>query len=461
MKFLKTIAALSAIALSLSAQMQSSFEGSVPSGTATSEELPLSLQQAIERGLKNNLGTLLAQHNIDAARGARDVVRSELLPNVNAHVTESAQQINLAAFGLSIPGFPNIVGPFGLFDARATYTQTLFNLQAIDATRAGNANIKAAEFQYRDARDTVVLVVSNLYLQSAAGASRIEAVRSQVDAADALYKQAVDFKAAGTVPAIDVLRAQVELQNQKTRLIEAQNDFDKLLLRLSRAIGLPDGQKIRLTDVMPYSPAGYSFDDSLKQAYETRMDYQSLTARVRSAELSRKAAAAQRIPTLAFNGDYGAIGQQPGNSHGTFTAAVTANIPIFQGGRIKGEVLQATAEENQQRAQLDDLRGRIAFEVRAALLDLKSAGEQVDVNRSAVDLAREQQNQARDRFAAGVTDNLEVVQAQQAVAAANDRYIASLYAYNLSKASLARAIGATDRNLSNFLSGTSPTGETK
>lgn len=461
MKLIRFWVVIPALALSLSAQMQSAFEGSVSSGPTTAEELPLSLQSAIERGLKNNLGALLSQQNIDAVKGVRDVVRSELLPNLNAHVTESAQQINLAAFGLSIPGFPNIVGPFGLFDARATYSQALFNLKAIDATRAANANIKAAEFQYRDARDTVVLVVANLYLQAAAGASRIDAVRSQVDAADALYKQAVDFKAAGTVPAIDVLRAQVELQNQKTRLIAAQNDFDKLLLRLSRAIGLPDGQKVRLTDAMPFSPAGYSLDDSLKQAYETRMDYQSLTARVKAAELSRKAAAAQRIPSLAFNGDYGVIGQQPANTHGTFTAAVTASIPIFQGGRIKGEVMQATAEEKQQRSQLDDLRGRIAYEVRAALLDLKSAAEQVDVNRSAVDLAREQQNQARDRFAAGVTDNLEVVQAQQALAAANDRYIASLYAYNISKASLARAIGATDRNLSNFLSGTQSTGEIK
>ena len=434
------------------------FLGSVSQGTATSEELPLSLPEATARALRFNLGPILAGQNVRAARGARLIALSTLLPNVVATATESSQQVNLAAFGFSgFPGLPTVIGPFGLSDARGHLSQSVFDWRSVQSTRAANQDIKAADYSSLDARDLVVLVVTNLYLQAVAGASRVEAARAQVATADAVYRQAVDYKAQGVVPAIDVLRAQVELQAQQQRLIFFRNEFDKQKLGLARAIGLPDGQPFRLTDTVPFAPVPpLTLDEAVSQALGARRDYQSGLAAVRSAELTRKAAQADRLPSLQFNGDYGTIGPNLANSHGTYTAALGLNIPVFQGGRVRGEVLEADALLEQRRAQLADLRGRISYEVRTAFLDLGAANEQVQVARGAVDLAQQQLTQARDRFAAGVTNNLEVIQAQEAVATANENYISSLYAFNAAKASLGRAVGGAEKTIPAFLQGVRP-----
>ncbi|MBN9656945.1 MAG: TolC family protein [Acidobacteria bacterium] len=431
------------------AAQQNPFLGAVPEGQATGGPLALTLHQAVERGLKHNLGAVLAGHSAKEARGERLVALSQLLPNINGRVTETSQQVNLAAFGFdSFPGIHPIIGPFGVFDTRATVSQTILNFRSLRGSQASVAAQKASELSYKDARDTVALVVTSLYLQSASELSRIEAVEAQVAAAQALYNQAVDFKKEGMVPGIDVLRAQVELQAQKQRLIAARNSFEKSKLSLGRAIGLPDGQEIQLTDAMPQAtPPAPAMEEALARAYEGRMDYQSLSNRVKAAELSARAASAGYLPSVGFTGDYGVLGKSPVNMHGTFMAGVGVNIPIFQGGRVKGEVLEAQAALAKERAQLDNLRGQIAFELRSALLDLKSTAEQLDVNRSAVTLAKQQSEQARDRFAAGVTNNLEVVQAQEAVAAANENFISSLFSYNLARAQLARAMGGIEKNV--------------
>jgi outer membrane protein TolC len=328
------------------------------------------------------------------------------------------------------------------------------NLRAIRENRAAGQEEKASNYSNLDARDTVVLVVTGLYLESVAGASRVDAAQAQAATAEAVYKQAVDFREAGVVPAIDVLRAQVELRAQQQRLIFFRNEIEKEKLRLARAIGLPDGQPFRLTDSVPFAAAPpLSVDEAIARAYSSRMDYQSAAARLRAAELGRNAAEAGRLPSVAFNGNYGTIGPSLANSHGTFTAAVSLNIPVFQGGRVRGEVLQADAALEQRRAQLEDLRGLIAFEVRTAFLDMTSASDQVGVARSAVDLSHQQLTQAQDRFAAGVTNNLEAIQAQEAVATANENYISSLFAYNAAKASLARAVGGAEKLIPAFLQG--------
>ncbi len=288
------------------------------------------------------------------------------------------------------------------------------------------------------------------------GRSRVEAAQAQAATAEAVYNQAADFKQAGVVPAIDVLRAQVELRAQQQRLIFSRNELEKYKLSLARAIGLPDGQRIRLTDNVPFVAAPpLTVDEAIARAYSSRMDYQSASAHLRAAELRRKAAQAGRLPSLAFDGNYGTLGPSLANSHGTFTAAVSLTIPLFQGGRVGGEVLQADAALEQQRARLEDLRGAIAYEVRTAFLDMTAAGDEVGVARGAVDLAQQQLTQARDRFAAGVTSNLEVVQAQEAVATANENYISSLYTYNAAKASLARGIGGAEKLIPAFLQGVS------
>jgi outer membrane protein TolC len=223
-------------------------------------------------------------------------------------------------------------------------------------------------------------VVTAIYLQTGASASRIETGRAQVKAAQAVYDQAVDFQKNGVVPAIETLRAQVELQTQEQRLISYGSDVEKLKLRLARAIGLPDGQAFDLTDTIPFSPLpALKLEDAIARAYTSRMDYQSAAARVQAAELTRKAVDADRLPTADFSGNYGDIGPAPDNSHGTYAAVLSVNVPIFQGGRVRNEVLQADAEVERRKAELADLRGRIAFEIRTAYLDLASAGEQTRV----------------------------------------------------------------------------------
>ncbi len=273
-------------------------------------------------------------------------------------------------------------------------------------------------------------------------------------AAQAVYDQAADFHKNGIVPRIELLRAQVQLQTEQQRLIAYQSESDKAKLRLARAIGLPDGQAFDLTETIPYAPVpSLSLEDAIWRAYAGRMDYQSADARVKAAELTRKAADAGRLPTAEFNGNYGAIGPAPDQSHGTFSAAVSVSVPIFQGGRVKNEVLQADAELERRKAELAELHGRIAFEVRAAYLDLASAGEQTRVAASTIELAKEQLAQSQDRFAAGVTGNLEVVQAQEAVATANENYISSLYVYNAAKATLGRSIGNAEKSIPSMLQG--------
>lgn len=447
------LTALIVLAGGLRAQDQ--FSGSVASGTVTSEHLPLSLADAISRGMKTNLGALVANQDIRTAQGARGEALSRLLPNLTTGITETSEQINLAAFGFShFPGISEIVGPFGLTDARAYLTQPILNFKSIYSTRAATVDQKAATLSSQNARDMVALVVTGLYLQTISAQSRIETGQAQVKAAQAVYDQAVDFQKNGVVPGIQVLRAQVELQTQQQRLISYRSDVDKLKLRLARAIGLPDGQAFDLTDNIPFTPVPpLAVDDAIARAYTSRSDYQSAAARVQAAELARKAADADRLPTADFNGNYGDIGPTLDHSHGTYVAAVSLNVPVFQGGRVKNEVLQADAELERRKAELADMRGRIAYEIRAAYLDLASAGDQAKVAGSTVELAQKQLTQSQDRFAAGVTDNLEVVQAQEAVATANENYISSLYVYNAAKATLGRSIGNAEKTIPSILQG--------
>jgi outer membrane protein TolC len=427
----------------------------VPSGPATSEVLTLSLSAAIDRGLAQNLGLRLGEQGVRSADAGRRLALSNLLPNLTAGAFESSQQVNLKAYGFSgIPGVPTIVGPFSVFDARLYASQSIFNLSARRSARASTEILRAARSSYQDARDVVVLVVTDLYLQAAAGRARIDAVRAQLNTAQALYDRAVSLKQAGVVPGIEVLRAQVELQAQKQRLIYYQNEFEKQKLNLARAIGLPVGQAFRLAGAIPYTPPpALSFEEALQQAYRSRSDCQSAAALVSAAETARKAALAERLPSLSFNGNYGDIGSKLTSSHGTYAVAASLNIPIFQGGRVRAEVLAADALLEQRKAELDSLRSSIDYELRTAFLDLQAAGQQVQVARSALDLANQQMTQAQDRFSAGVSSNIEVVQAQEALASSNENYISSLYAYHSAKASLARALGTAEKNVKQFLGG--------
>jgi len=437
---------------------QSPYLGSSPEGTATSEVLQIDFKEAIERGLRNNLGLLLASDQSLAARGLRWQQLSELLPNVSIRALEDAQTTSLTALGFRGKLFPvpvpRVIGPFNYFDLRASLSQNVFDYRTLERERAASQGVKAAQLSLKDAREVVVLAVGNSYLQAIAAAARVETTEAQVKSAQALYDRAADRLKAGLTPAIDALRSQVELQTRQQQLIVARNNLAKSTLSVSRIIGLPLGQQFVLTEKAPFQAlTPQSIETYLQRAYSGRADYQAALAQVASAELSRKAAIAGRYPSLDIDANFGAIGINPANSNGTWQVVGGINIPVFAGNRVHGDILVADAQLKQARAQLGDLRGRIDYEVRSALLDLTAAAEQVEVARSSVDLAEQTLTQSQDRFSAGVADNLEVVQAQESVAAAHESYIQSLYAHNLAKVELAYAIGDAEHGVRLYLKG--------
>ncbi len=434
----------------------SPFSGSVVQLKPTADVLPLTIKDAIQMGLKYNLGLILSGAQNDAARGARVHALSQLLPNLSARIMESAQQVSLAQFGFpaTLTGGKEVIGPFAYFDARAVFTQDVFDYTAFQNAHASAEDVKSARFDYQNSRDLVVLVSGASYLQSVAAASRVDAAQAELTTATTVYNQAVDMKAAGVIPAIEVVRAQVQMQSQQQRLLAAKNEFERSKLTLSRVIGLPMAQNFVLADKIPYAPLPpVTFEEELQRAFDNRSDYKAAQARVRSAELARKAAVGERLPTLKINSDYGDIGPHPDKSNGTFTAAGGLSIPIFQGGRARGDIIQAEAQLKQRQSELDNLRGQIEYDLRTAFLDVQTAADEINVATSSLKLAHDQLHQSQDRFAAGVADNLEVVQAQQAVAVADENYISSLYAHNYAKLSLVRAVGVAENAVMNFLGG--------
>ena len=430
------------------------YSASIPEGKATHEVLPISFKEAIDRALRNNLGLLIGGDNLLTARGQKWKELSALLPNVGIAATQNASQIDLAALGFrfNFPGVSRVIGPIGTFNARASVTAPFFDWHLIQRERGAKAAEAAAQYNYKNARELVVLATGNAYLLTIAAAARVDAAQAQVETAQALFNRAHDQQVAGTVAAIDALRAQVEFQSRQQQLIVVRNDYAKQKLLLGRTIGLPLGQEFNLTDKAPYEPlTPMSIDQALQRAYAQRPDYQAAIQQVISAEKFRAAATAEHYPSLSFSGNYGAAGVNLGNSHGVFDVGATLAIPVFAGGRAHADALQAEATLRQMRQQLENLRGQIDYDVRAALLDLNAAAEEVAVARQALDLANQTLDQARDRFTAGVADNLEVVQAQESVATANENYINSLYAHNVAKVSLAQAIGFAEQGVRQYL----------
>lgn len=459
--FLSTFSAILAVFVAFprpsAGQGQNPFLGSVPTGNATGTPLQLSLKEAFDRALKYNLGVIESGQNTRAAHAVRLRSLNALLPNLSARVSGTIQQINLkaAGFNLKVPGFsvPTIVGPFGVADARAYLSQEIFNWSDIKNWKASAESERASQYSFKSDRDLVVLTTGNAYLLVISDGATVDSTRAQVTTAQTLYQQDVDQNKEGVIAGIDVLRAKVELQTQQQRLIAAENQLAIDRLALARVIGLPNGQEFKLTDSVPYAALGdITLEQALQQALTTRPDYLSAQEQVRAAELSRQSAAAENYPSLSTATNYGDIGSPNfGTSHGAFAFATTLNIPIFQGSQVRADKLQADASLHQRRAELADLGGRIDDQVRTAFFNLKSSSELVTVSQSNIDLANQTLNQARDRLSAGVADNLEVVQAQESVATANQSYISSLYAYNLAKISLAQAVGIAEQSALQYL----------
>jgi len=437
------------------AQNQSPLSGSVATGTVSAQRMGLSLSDAIDRGLRYNLAVLSGTQDERNAAAIRLRTLYDFYPKVRADISSIQQQINLAAFGFTgFPGQKSIVGPFALIDARARMTQSVYDRKLVYDLRQAEEGEKAVAFNNDNTRELVVLTVANLYLQGLAASSRITAAEAQVKRAQTLFNRTQDMKNAGVVPGIDVLRAQVELQNQQQRLLAYRNDFAQQKLTLARAIGIPLGQEINLTDRMPSdTPQAMTLEAALQAANANRADLKRADALKVAAERAIDSARAENLPTLDFSADYGVIGRTPGQSHGTYSMRGAVNIPLFNSSRSKTDLQAASARLDQRKLELDDLKGRVELEVRAAYLELKSSDEQVKVATSSVDLARRQLDQAQDRFEAGVANNLEVVQAQEALALSDENLIASLYALNVAKATLARATGNAEQTVKAFLGG--------
>ena len=431
--------------------------GSVPDAKPTAGVLRLTFSDAIERALRQNLASLLSEYNTIEARGQKWQQLSELLPNVSADVQETAQKLSTEAEGFTaklLPGIPRIIGPYSYFDVRASATQRVFDWKAIQRYRSSVVGEGVARFNLKDARDLVVLATGNAYLQAIAGSARVETAQAQVETARALYKKAVAQQQAGVAPAIDTLRAQVEYQTRQQQLIAVTNDFAKQKISLARVIGLATGQEFELADKAPYEAFPIpDLETSLQRAYSLRSDYKAARDRLVAAQLEQSAATAGYFPTLDMAVNYGEIGSAPGDVLPTYAVVGTLNIPIFQGGKVHGDVLKAEANLRQAQAQVADVRAQIDQDIRNALLDLKSASDQVEVAQSSVNLAEQALTQSQDRFSAGVTDNLEVVQAQEAVAAAHESFISSLYLHNLAKVSFARALGRAEEGVREYLKG--------
>jgi outer membrane protein TolC len=432
----------------------STYQGSIGQQQVTPGVLHLSLDDSIQRGLRFNLGLILTGQNVQSARGQRLEELQALLPTATAKITEADQETDLQAQGLRIPGFPTIIGPYGYTDIRGSLTWSLVNLSALQNYLASKHSFAAANLSALDARDMVVLTIGNAYLTVIADAALVQSAQAQVDTSKVSLDQAEANHQAGTAPLLDELRARVDYQTQQQTLIAARNSWAKDKIALARAIGLPLEQQFDLSDQAPYAALdNLDPDAAVSQALASRADLKAMQQNVAAAERARKAATDERLPTVQFTGDYGDIGINPSHSHGTGDAVGSLDAPLFEEGKLRGDAKQSQSQLDQEKAKLSDMRGQISADVRDSILDIQAAAKLVDVAHSNVDLAKEALDEAQQRYKAGVSDNLAVSQAQQAVAQADEQYVDSLYRHNIAKLSLARALGVAQTSYKDYVGG--------
>lgn len=409
--------------------------------------LKLTLGEAVDRALQHNLAVVLGRQGVEAARGGSLQALSGLLPEVGASLLERRQTSNLETFGLTLPGVPPLIGPFNVFDARATLSQSVFDVGAIQRNIAGNRNVDAARYSLRDARDLVVVAAADLYFQVIAARARVFAAQAQLETAEALSRQANDLKQSGLVAGIDLLRAQVQVDIERHRLVVARNDEQRQRLAFARAIGLAPGQAFDLVSDIPYKAMEpVAVDAAVKQAYEGRADLKAAESRLKALEAEHNASLGDRLPSVHLAADYGTIGLTAASAFPTYTIMGLVRVPIFNLATQRAHTVQTQAAVARQASLVADLRAQVAYEVELALADLTAADERVKISKEATDLATQQLEQARDRFAAGVGDNIAIVQAQQVLAASTEAYIQSLFAHNVAKAAFARALGHAEES---------------
>jgi outer membrane protein TolC len=434
--------------------------GSTPDGKVVEGEIKLSLEDAVERGLRFNLGLIDSQQSDATVRAQRERAFSALLPQISARAQQTYQQLSFKEIGLKLPpglGFqiPPVSGAFAYSDTRVAVQSAVFNAELLQKYKAQKALETASLLSTKDARDVVVLAVGAAYFQVVASQARVDSAQATLASARELDKQVADQFKAEVSPEIDTLRAQVELSAAEQRVVNARNDLEKDKLTLDRIAGIPLAQAWTTSRNYDYQPltAASADADGPAAALAARSDLASVKQAVVAAEIGVRAARAERLPAVAFEANYGGAGLNPGNYNRVYEVNRSVSLPIFTGGRIRSDVHQAQAALEQRRAEYRDLEGRVDYDVRVAKLDVNASESAVKVAAKNQALAARALTQSQDRYQNGVTNYLEVVQAQEAVAAASENYIASLFSFNVSKIALARAMGAAETRLAVLFGG--------
>jgi outer membrane protein TolC len=438
--------------LSPSVQVQGAYAGSTSGIAKMPFNGKLGLRDAIQRGLAYNLGETGATQALRQSQGQGKVALSALLPNLNGTINENVQTTDLRAqgFRFSFPGFsiPAVIGPFNYIDLRAHLSQSVFDLAAINNYRAASDVANANRYSAQDARELIVLAVGGAYLQTIAAKARMASEEAQLGSANAVYQQSVQQFTQGLIAKVDADRNEVQALTHQQRLLSLKNDLAKQKINLARMIGLPANDQYDVSDEVPYAPsAPVTVDAALAQAMQQRADLKAAEAQMRAAERSHAAARAERYPSLGVTADYGGIGVNTNQLQTTYTASASLKIPIWQGGRAEGDIQQADAALDQRRAEYEDLKGQIESDVRSAYLDLQAAASQVEVAQKNVEVNKEALELTRQKVEVGVIDNVTYVQAQEEVTNAEFDYINGVFAYNVAKLSLARAMGRASDGL--------------
>lgn len=419
--------------------------------TASTENaaLHLTLDQAVTLALKQNTTARIAVINAAISEQDKNIARADLLPQANLKVSDEAQRVNIRAqFGgkTPFPGFPQHLGPYQVFSAGPSFGAPIFDLTLWKRYQAARYTAEANKASSLSTREQVVLLVVSQYLGTLRAAANVVASQSRVDLAQALYGQADDLQKQGVGTGIDTLRANVELQNEKQRLIQSGTEKNTSLFALSRLLNLNPRQELVLDDSLSFfDTPQVDVQASIDQALEAREEWKSLNLQVKAAEARKRAAWDSQLPSLRFDGNWAYLGTSSTNGIPTYTYQASVNMPLFTGGRIHAQVVQANLEIESLKQQQADMRNGIALDVKTALLNLESARHEVEVANLGVQLAREEVDQARDRFKAGVANNIEVVQAQDSLSRASDNQIAALYRFNQARADYARGIGQMEK----------------
>jgi outer membrane protein TolC len=416
--------------------------------------LRLSLKEAVDMALatKGNVRVQLAEEMIHQAQARSAQARAALLPNVEASVSEQNLTRNLRAFGIRIdipvPGFmmPELVGPFNVFDARATLNQSIFDLSSIRRFQASRVGIEAAQAESENAQDQVAGQVAAFYLMALRAEANLEAARANVELAEALLKLANDQKAAGTGMAIEVTRAQVQLANEQQRHLIAENERRRAHLQLLKVMGLTLDTPLELTDKLAYIPGdAVAIEHAMTVALQSRADFKAQQQRKEGARLNHTATALERVPSVVGFADYGSIGLGINNAIPTRTYGFAVRLPVFDGGRRDARRAETLSQLQQERIKTNDLRQQIELEIRLALDSLRSAEAQVRVAQEGLELAERELAQARRRYEAGITSSIEVTDAQARLERARENQINALFGYNLARISLGQAMGTVRR----------------